>query len=547
MRKKGNRKGKKTNRQKKYNIKKTFAFRLLIICIILLIFLIIIYIFVYEPVVSKEKFDGELGTLKWDLGYEGVYLEVLDYAIETSTNSSIEVNINWSLGNETISGILINLLGVANYCNFTEASNDLNFSDNYTYTITHSPFYCNETDFSNVTNVLAYARIHVNLTQTTIPLPEIIVYNDDDLGELLDPSDNVINFDNYFSSLVNISYSLVKDTNNDDLELTINETTNKLSLTISRDWYGSQRFNLTASEIEEGDVLNISTSGSNMSFNITIKNSTRPLSNGDPEFNDSDSNCDDLSWNKNTIYTFNMSRCWSDPENDTLTLRYENGSNEYLIINQSGEILTLTPITNYHGSGHFYIYADDGVDESGEWISFQVTDPSLPTTILTTPNITVNNTDPKIKSSIPSTNLINVNNRTQLFLITAEKYSTIKWYLNSKLLNNSGLSLNLSNLNDGDIVKVEIVNGTKIDSKTWNIKIGATNNDSTPASDDLTLGSIVFYMIIVVLVLIILLTIWVFIKSRNHKKDALNVGFGVSGGGFVGKQTPLNQFKVLKR
>ena len=52
--------------KKDYQIKKSLAFKLLILSLVILMALIVIYIFVYESNIGKEEKElgGELGTLK---------------------------------------------------------------------------------------------------------------------------------------------------------------------------------------------------------------------------------------------------------------------------------------------------------------------------------------------------------------------------------------------------------------------------------------------------------------------------------------------------
>ncbi len=83
MKKKSGKKKRVTRRQKtqKFDIRKTWQFRLLVVLIILLVILIGVYLFVYEPVVEDKGLDGELPTLGFGVGSTDVYLEVIDYLI----------------------------------------------------------------------------------------------------------------------------------------------------------------------------------------------------------------------------------------------------------------------------------------------------------------------------------------------------------------------------------------------------------------------------------------------------------------------------------
>ena len=130
--------------------------------------------------------------------------------------------------------------------------------------------------------------------------------------------------------------------------------------------------------------------------------------------------------------------------------------------------------------------------------------------------------DPNIKTSSPSSTNVHIfseDNKT--FVITAEDYDTIKWYLNGALVKENVLEFYFSNLEDGDIVKVEIINGTRLDSKTWNIKIEDDEELEDPVFD---VGLVIFYLIIAVVSIIIFLVIWLFIIEKNRGSRA---GFGV--------------------
>jgi len=80
-------------------------------------------------------------------------------------------------------------------------------------------------------------------------------------------------------------------------------------------------------------------------------------------------------------------------------------------------------------------------------------------------------------------------------------------------------------LQDGDIVKVEVINGTRVDSKIWDIKI---ENDERIEEPVFEVGKVIFYSIITIICIIILLVIWLFIIEKNKGKRRAGVGFGIS-------------------
>ncbi|MAG50958.1 hypothetical protein CL621_04975 [archaeon] len=341
----GKKKGKK-KRVVKFDIKKTLAFKLLIVSLILLFILVIIWIFVWKPSEDVEEGYG-LPALKWDFDVEEVVFSVLDYNITTITtdNDTVEINVEWSSGNKSINQILIDFEGIPNYCNYTQI-NDLSFGENKTYSINYGSgtFYCNESSFENVSSISIYAEVHINLTQTSL-IDNITIYNDDSLVDVVD-------LDDYFNSLANISYSVVGDSEY-KTGLGINDTTNLVSFDPKLDRYGSYGFNLTATDTD-GEVLDVSTNGENMTFYVIFVDDDAPIPNEALDFNRTE--CDDLLWNKDTSYELNMTKCWSDGDGDTISgYRYENRSNGKVNINQNGSILTLNPDSDWNGSGYFYI------------------------------------------------------------------------------------------------------------------------------------------------------------------------------------------------
>ena len=295
-----------------------------------------------------------------------------------------------------------------------------------------------------------------------------------------------------------------------------------------------------------------------LTFNVTFLNQNRPPINQAPDFNRTI--CDDLVWEVNTDYSLNMTKCWSDEDGDSLSLRYQNRSDDHLTISQSGVVLTLDPDTNWVGSAYFYIYANDGEDEEGGRVDFIVRNSTVVNytnasagTNGTTPIAIV----PKIGSSSPSGTIISLfPDENKTFSITAGNYTTIKWYLDGVLKKEGGLSFDFGGLDTGThVIKVDVINGTRIDSKVWNLNI---EEDEVGKTRVLNVGKVIFYLIVVVLIMIILLTVWLILSERKRSSKKINMGFGVSlnqGGNRpgnrqikkgrpVGKRTPLKQFNI---
>ena len=499
-------------------IKKTLPYQLLVFSLVVLVVLILIWVisFVLGRIsyFPKDKgLEGELGTLKWDLG-EDVVLDVLNYNI-SANNQTIDVNINWSVGsNEDLRAILFNFSGPVE-CNYTNISLP-NFWENKTYSIDYGGTSCG-LNFENITNVFVYAQINIPLVQTSL-IQNITLYNDDNRINMFD-------LDDYFNCLENISFSSIEDPNNDYTLLKINSTTNLVTLIKDSAWYGIQKFNLTASC--DGEVLDISTNGNNMSFYIIAIDSDRVIPNNAPEFLDEE--CGEIEWNKNTNYEIDVNDCFDDEDDDDLEFRYSNSSgyNDYLIVDLDNDDLTLIPDDNWTGRGYFYIYANDSIEETSDRINFEVLNVSTTSTTTSFGSSSSTSNVLKIKSSSPSSSNIDVFiNKTQKISITADNYVSIKWYLDGKLIREGGLSYNFKEVNEGDyIVKVEVINGTVTDSKTWNVVVQEEDIEGEP----LELGPVIFYLIVGIILVVIFLFLWLFIAEKNSKKKKINyMGFGIS-------------------
>jgi len=265
-------------------VKKTLPYQLLMICLIVLVILILIWVvlFIFGKVsyFPKDKLlEGELGTLKWDFTQDKTELEILNYSLAID-NQTIDVNINWTSGmGEDLRGIFIDFVGIENSCNYTENTDLPVFGINKTYIIDYAQTDCNESSFENITSIsdiLVYAQINIPLTQTSL-IENITLYSEKE-----DSLINILDLDDYFNCLEEIDFSHTEDPNNNYIMLQINETTNLISLIIGVGWYGVQKFNLEASC--DGDVLNTSTSGENMSFFIIFIKGERPIINNEPEF-----------------------------------------------------------------------------------------------------------------------------------------------------------------------------------------------------------------------------------------------------------------------
>ncbi|MDD5191752.1 MAG: hypothetical protein PHH54_05320 [Candidatus Nanoarchaeia archaeon] len=515
--------------RRKFDIKKTILYKILIVFVVILCVLILIWVELKINERGKERgLKGELGTLKWDFNQEKVILSVLNYTVYND-NQTIDVNINWSSGNQTINSIFVKFIRTQGDCNFTILSGFPSFEENETYAINYDAPACTcaPTNFENVMGINVYAQIHVNLTQTGL-IPNITFYKDDS-------RQNLINLGQYFSSLVNVNYSVVESPSNENISVSLDNTAKNVSISLLDSlWFGSQKFNLTATS-DDGDVLNTANSGENMSFYLIVLNYTRPTSNNFPSFNRTA--CDDLEWEVNDHYHLDMEDCWYDLDGDSLRgYRYGNASwhtGNLTITNDSNE-LTLTSKTDWIGGGYFYVYASDGKNESQDRVDFEVLDNSDDGNgDGDGGNGGTNNTNtaarnPDITSSSPSGSDVFIFPGNKTFSITARDYVSIKWYLNGAVIiaADDRLSYDFSKLKEGDIIKVDVINETRVDSKTWNIKLQTNAEGETPVFD---VGSVIFYAIIAILGIIIILVIWLFFIEKNKDKGKIGVGFGISG------------------
>ncbi len=528
---------KRVGRVGKFDIKKTPAFRLLMIGLIVLFVLVIVWIFVYESIMEGGRdLEGELGTLCIFCGENKVVLKVLNYSI-ASYNQGIYVDINWSGGNISstdFNSIFIKFIKPEGDCNSTVASPGLDFGENKTYNFIVED--CDTGDFANVTGVEAYAEVNIHMLQVGL-IENITIYDNDIL-------DDIIDLNSYFYCLSDIKFGIVENPNNVNIELGINQINNLVTvISLNRGWYGTQKFNLNA---ECGsDVLDINNMGENMTFYIMILNETRPVApeNNPPEFDED--GCAEFVWEENTNYTIDMDHCWDDEdEDDVLEYRYgalDDYEENISIIELSGNKLKFVPNASFVGRTYFYIWANDSYEEvKSEKIYIEIYEPVVNDTNVSTP-APVN---PKIKSSSPiSTSVSLFPDTNKTFSITAENYENIKWYLNGVLTQGvTGLSYEFEGLSEGEhVIKVEIINGTKIDSKTWRIIIEEEEYMEERVFD---IGTVIFYLIIAVVVVVIFLVIWLFIIEKNKGGKRIDVGFGISGVKKKGRKSDLNYLNI---
>jgi len=532
-------------------INQSFLVCILMVLLIILFGLILIYIFVYEPKVDDVGGpDGELGTLCIFCSENKVGLDITYFNI-TNNNATAQVGINWSSGeisDEDFNGLFIDFSGIPNGCNYTTSDNlpefgvDINYSWDYDLVGVD----CVEFDFSNLTGVSAYAEVNIHLTQTTIPIPNINFYAEDS-------RDNLINFDKYFNALTEINYSIIESPENDKIHVVINNVTKNLSISaLDNTWFGVQRFNLTA--ISDGDQLDALNNGNNLSFTITIIDGVREVPNKEPEF-DFDG-CESFSWVENTNKTIDMDYCWDDADGDNLIYEYgdlHNYEDNLSVTRLSGNRLKFAPDINFNGSTYLYFYANDSKVRVSQRVNIMVLGAFV--------NVSDDEDDEddeddadandrilEIKSSNPSNSRIIFSiGENKNFVISAENYENIEWYVDGKLKREGGLSYRFEETTPGKYhIQVKIINGIDVKSKTWEVTIAEEPIIGGGVSD-VNIGQVVFYLIIIVLVIIILLVIWLFIVEKNKKNKKVDLGFGVSVvPNHLGRNSSSNQFNIPK-
>ena len=524
-------KKKQVKKRKEFLIKQSLLTKILVILLILFMVLIITYIFVYEPKVKGGGIGGELGTSCVFCEDNVVNLSVLSATL-LNDNATIRVNINWSGGNISwvdFDGIFLDFYMKAGAnCNASILSivpeGLPSFGENITYNIDSLDLVCHESDFTNVTGVTANADVDIHLMQLST-VSNIYHYTDDS-------KDNIYNLDRHFYALVDINYSIIESPANAQIDVFVNNYTKNISISVlGVGWFGTQTFNLTATT-GEGDDLNTSNSGADMTFNILVVDDVRPVPNYDPEFDIDE--CEDFSWYLNTNLTVDFDDCWDDEDGDDLT--YEYGDLHYYednisIIELSGNRIKFVPDIGFNGSDYLYFYANDSQVRVGQRVEIYILkntsssdyDPGYD------PDPDPSSDDLNIISSIPSSSVLNYHvNDNKNFAITAQNYETIEWYVNQNLVKQGSLSYLFNETRPGSyLIEARIVNGTLIRSKNWDVTIEEDEYFEDKIFD-VDMGEVIFYSIVVVLVIIILLVVWLFVVEKNKRKKKVNLGFGVS-------------------
>jgi hypothetical protein len=112
------------------------------------------------------------------------------------------------------------------------------------------------------------------------------------------------------------------------------------------------------------------------------------------------------------------------------------------------------------------------------------------------------------------------------FSVQNTEYNNIKWYINDIFIEEGRSIYEVEGLGTGThSVKVEVIKGDIIASKTWNVNVKGAKGEEQASR-----GDIVFYLIIIGIILAIFIVIWIFISEKNKRRKELQAGFGVTEG-----------------
>ncbi len=580
-----------------YELKKSLAYKLLIIFFIILTILIIavVVMFLIEishikgPVIPEKT--GELGTSGifisdvMEISADEI-LEVVSYSFQND-NQSVQVIVRRdALGLGILEKIIMVFNKSGEYCSYNQTA-DLPMPDEIrAYDIAALQTDCGN-NFTNVNEILAAgikAKI-VNLTQTA-NIPDFSLNEGEYYPGLID-------LDDYFANLTDIDGLISVDypTINQNIQIMPAGDfidTHKINFNASFSSGGNYVMNITLSYPGLQDAttnnFNISVSainqnctdsdgGENYTFKGTTTNATYSLTdscynsssvqefycsgtrvagyvipcnhnyycndgaciknisvNRTPEFISENCSSSKVSWNKNSNFTLNLASCFKDPDRDSLIFRIVNNESSHLNMKLTGSLLLLIPEREWAGTGSFFAYANDSINEIMGRIYFKVNG----TGIIPLPNITnIINETFKIKNPSPEGDSLTVFAGDNMsFFIANTDYDSIEWYLDGKIIKTNSNICDLVGLSKGNYsLEVRIKKGAKIDSKIWRIII---ESDEIGKNFIFDKGKVIFYLIFIVVLIIIGLIIWLFFEEKKRKKKKINLDLNV----IEGKKSP---------
>ena len=228
----------------------------------------------------------------------------------------------------------------------------------------------NVTDFTNMNSTTYNYTVYINNTKPTVSTPII----------------NSSALENRTNESLSCYVQSPSDEDNDSINYTYK-------------WYKNNVLNTTTDNTNISyDVLGFgnTSKGDNWTCGViaydgeengTAQNSTQlTIINTGPLFSTTINN---ISWDKNTGYTFDLDIYFSDIDNDNLTYNYTDVTNINVTINQTTGIVTLTPDTGFVGINSIRFNATDGEywSDYSNSVTLNVTN----TTINVTLNSPINN------------------------------------------------------------------------------------------------------------------------------------------------------------
>lgn len=589
--------------RKNLGVKKTLTYQLLIISSVILLFLIIVFILIAisEENYKKQKFyEGELGSI--GIFGEGTIEEPLGVSYSLiNDDQTMLLNIIRVGGNGSLDKIEVIFNRIIGNCWYNITS-DLPEPNNSTlYNIYSTDTSCGN-NFTGVFNVIATGikilSNNINLTQTNI-IPNLVLNENTYYPDILD-------LDDYFANLGLSDTSLTFSYASLNPKVEIRQgadfyNSHKLDFNISSNAAGVYTFSITLSYPGLNSVtsnnFNLSVlavgctdsdGGENYSIKGTATNSTangidscyidanvaklreyycnntavesyiiscgnnyycndgkcirNNSMNRTPEFVYENCNIDDIRWAKNTNFSFNAASCFRDPDGDSMSYRFSNHDNTHVIISISGSNLRLVPEKDWFGSGDFYLYANDSINEKIATINFEVYN-----TITNTTNITP--TILRIKDPIPSGNFVAAFVRGNLtFFVGNTDYDSIGWYLDNNLIETDTNVCEIKDLSAGNYtLEVQIKKGLQSDSKIWKISIVDVDKGRKFIFDS---GKVMLVIILIVVGIVIFLIIWLFIEEKKKKNKGMGINFEVLDKGKtppgLSKGDNSNRFNIPK-
>lgn len=224
-------------------------------------------------------------------------------------------------------------------------------------------------------------------------------------------------------------------------------------------------------------------------------------------------NCGAIMFNSNNNYSLNLSSCFTDFDLDSLSFRYVN-NNTHILITRTGNILKISSIANWAGTGYFHIYANDSKNETRGSVLYSVI------FVTTTPNPPVNQSF-QIINPYPAPNKLSYfadENLTFAIDNDLTSVESIEWYLDGQLARLNENSLELEQLDAGNhTVEVRIKKAGEIKTKLWNVSV----IDNEKARVFLFNPGMVLFIVIIVVIVIVIALVIILLLFKKRKEDVI--------------------------